>query len=851
MKKSNDPVIMATSGLTKSGQPMTRTSVFNAVRAAAGPDYNTTIPMVDATSVNHYSRVIAANTELLDEFTRVLITKVVALYVQSAESWDSTLRQFHAGPAPRGIGVEVMARNLIPVKNWRDAKDGDHVGELFKDHGDDLIAQVQTIDELKYFAITVWGEELLYNAITTDNGLNAFIEDIFSQLRNSKEVYLYERILKTIWDYVENPEAEKLVSYTNKITDEASAKEFLVEAQATLGEFQFFSKDNNLQGVDMHSKGKTPVLITTPKVKAHIDINALAAMFNLEKENVSKYILLVDSLPEDVQAILTTDKFIQLYDRIDAITEMYHPIMRRTNYFNLLQVLVVNNQFENTRIFKSEDSSSSGEPGEPGEPDEPGEPRREDLDYFRVFSEIDSNKELDDKSKYTSLSLNEYMDEFLYVRRFIDGSDPIHESLTQTSIDYSTEKVQNRRENLRLKSEYTTVSVSMISKHGEVLAIAKEDLPVGIEADISNVFAGFLTDFDLVREDYDGQYSDLIFTPKPNTQEEIEFHFSKNRENPLYPSIDYTIIGRAVSRGRAQAAKLTTDKYTPLSIQRFSQILFETIQMKDAGAGISLKTQEDHDNQGLRLEDALENELNLQTDYTSVAVSVFNNNNELIREDKMDLLVDIEADIMVSFESMLTDLGVSIDNYNGQASELVFTPRVDQLKEIAFSFTIDEENIPVEEEIDYTALNQKIAEAEAIDLTTGEYTPYSVSNFERTLSDSQSMADPVDGGFEGLTQVDIDMQADLLGQEIEYGLNLQTEFTTVAVIVSEGAGLMIGENRHDVPVDVELDVMAFFEPMFTDMGVTVDDYDGEASELVFTPTAEQVEEVLFSFTITV
>lgn len=349
---SKDKKVMATGQVTKSGSPMAYSSVFNAVKAAAGPDYNTTIPMVDASNVNHYSRIIAANDELLDEFTRVLITKVVALYVQSAGSWDSTLRKFHAGPMPKGIGIEVMARNLIPIKKWTDVMGGDVVGELFKDHGDNLVAQIQTIDERMIFSISVWGEELLYNSITSAEGLSAFIEDIFNQLRNSKEVYLYERIKKTIFDFVANPESAKLSVELPEVVDEATAKTFLVEAQATLGEFQFFSNTNNLQGVDMHSKGKNPVLITTPRMKARIDIDALAAMFNLEKENISQYILLVDELPEDVQAILTTDKFIQLYERTDKVTSQFNAVASRTNYFNTLQILVANNQFENARIFK-------------------------------------------------------------------------------------------------------------------------------------------------------------------------------------------------------------------------------------------------------------------------------------------------------------------------------------------------------------------------------------------------------------------------------------------------------------------------------------------------------------------
>lgn len=352
-KKKKDEVVQATAKLTASGEPMERSSLFNAVRAAANIDYNTTIPIVDATSVNHYSRVIAADASLLDEFTRVLITKVITLYVKSASAWDSPYKIFHKGPMPHGIGVEIMARNLIEAKEWGRAAGGDnYVGELFKDHGDDVVAQIQTIDQLIYFPITVWQGELLYNSIVTADGLSAFIEDIFTQLRNSKELYLYERVKKTVDDFVANPEAAKLTYEISEVKDADSARELLVEAQATLGDFQFFSKEHNLQGVDMHSRNRTPVLITTPRIKAHIDINALAAMFNLEKENVSRYILLVDELPEGVQAILTSDEFINLRTRIDKVTEQYHPLAGRTNYFNLLQILVINNQFENTRIFK-------------------------------------------------------------------------------------------------------------------------------------------------------------------------------------------------------------------------------------------------------------------------------------------------------------------------------------------------------------------------------------------------------------------------------------------------------------------------------------------------------------------
>lgn len=347
--------VPATSKITKNGEPVEAHVIYNAILNELE---NGSVPVLDAKNFNYYSRTLFADADLLDKFAHKLIVKIVDVYNESAAAWENKYKVFFRGRVPNNHGAEFYAQNLVPYQKQSDMMEDDPtgVGFLFGDHTDknDYKSFIKVIDEPVTAFVTVWDEIKLASALTTPEGLNDFIQGVFRNLNNSKEVYLSERIKKLIRDYAENPLAPVLTLDKDLSTKEG-IEEFLVEMQVLLDNFNEFSKNYNSMGIDMHSQGAHPVLITTARNKANIKIKQLANMFHKSEEEVTQYIFVVseDTFPEGVTAILTDEEFINIRVRKDSLTFQPHEVYERKNYFNNLHLLAYTNEFRNAVVIKN------------------------------------------------------------------------------------------------------------------------------------------------------------------------------------------------------------------------------------------------------------------------------------------------------------------------------------------------------------------------------------------------------------------------------------------------------------------------------------------------------------------
>ena len=72
----------------------------------------------------------------------------------------------------------------------------------------------------------------------------------------------------------------------------------------------------------------------TPAIKAAIDVDALAMLFNLEKGDVQQRIVTVDEFPiANAQALLTTEDFFVCHDTVYENTNFWNPQTLVNNYY--------------------------------------------------------------------------------------------------------------------------------------------------------------------------------------------------------------------------------------------------------------------------------------------------------------------------------------------------------------------------------------------------------------------------------------------------------------------------------------------------------------------------------------
>lgn len=121
-------------------------------------------------------------------------------------------------------------------------------------------------------------------------------------------------------------------------TDEATAKELLKGIRAVAGRMKFPSQVFNHIPVPVHTDGSRLVLYVLPETMASIDVDALAAVFQLPKADpaeVSYRIVEVPYFPiPDVYAILADEDFIYWRDYMTGMEPpFYNPGNRTTKYY--------------------------------------------------------------------------------------------------------------------------------------------------------------------------------------------------------------------------------------------------------------------------------------------------------------------------------------------------------------------------------------------------------------------------------------------------------------------------------------------------------------------------------------
>ena len=124
-----------------------------------------------------------------------------------------------------------------------------------------------------------------------------------------------------------------IVKTVTNPTDEASAKAFLKQARALYKKLSFPSTEYNAYSKFSGAKGSITtwtepdrvVLIIKADAMAEIDVEALAAAFNLDKANFLGRVIEVDRFENDnIIGVICDESWLQIYDNIFRFDEFYN-----------------------------------------------------------------------------------------------------------------------------------------------------------------------------------------------------------------------------------------------------------------------------------------------------------------------------------------------------------------------------------------------------------------------------------------------------------------------------------------------------------------------------------------------
>lgn len=313
----------------------TNAEIIKAIRHEASSEYQRRIPDEIKSDVSKTLQALNNYTPAWNEFVAALVNKI-GLTIARNNSWSNPLAMYKKGLLDYGDTVEEIQTGLIQGYVFDPRRE---YGEkaLFGKHLPEVQTSYHTINRESIYPLTVQ-RSTLQRAFTSETGLSEFITQLMEAANTSDNWDEYLLTVRLFREYENNGGFFKV--HVDDIGSPDATAEDSRRGLRTLREYAetlpFLSRQFNAARMPVHANPEDMILITSPQFKSGLDVNGLAAMFNVSYAEVpykTHVIPKTDIGIPGVEAILTTKDFFQIYDTYFATDSQPNPAGRYENFF--------------------------------------------------------------------------------------------------------------------------------------------------------------------------------------------------------------------------------------------------------------------------------------------------------------------------------------------------------------------------------------------------------------------------------------------------------------------------------------------------------------------------------------
>lgn len=312
-------------------------TIMNALRSDLPLSYQQRIPEATQGSVKQTAELLfsSGNRAYLNEFVDALVNRIGRVIGQNL-IWSNPLAVFKEGSMTFGSTVEEYQVGLVQAHTYD--PDRDYMERaLFGQELPPVKSIFHTVNRQNYYKITI-NESMLRRAFLEESGLSSFVNDLMAAPTSSDAVDEYKLMTRLI------PQYEELGGYFKvQVPDvaamsstEAQAKTALRKLRTVAANLAFPSNVYNAAGMTTFAKADDLVLITTPEFQSAVDVNALAAAFNVDYAKFATRTVIIPQVDFGIsgaQALLTTRNFFRVYDTLIENTSQPNAVGLYNNYF--------------------------------------------------------------------------------------------------------------------------------------------------------------------------------------------------------------------------------------------------------------------------------------------------------------------------------------------------------------------------------------------------------------------------------------------------------------------------------------------------------------------------------------
>ena len=315
--------------------------ITNLVASMGSTDLHTRIGTATEQNIGNIGTTILNYSVVKNEFLNVLVNKICGQIFMN-KVYTNPLSFFEKEPVPYGSTLESVFTDLIQSKNFNENFGANDVSSLIGVEKPPTKTEYYSKNFAKKYKISV-SDQQLRTAFLNPNGLQNLINQVLTVPTNSRNFDDFQ-LMKGLLANASTKEVTLATTYKTA-SDDVKAKMLTKQTRAIVDRFGMMSKIFNIQGIYTFTNSQNIVIITTPEVSANLDVELLATAFNMEKAEMGRRIVKIDSFQKynattkayeadaNVELMVIDEDYIQFRRTLQVSESFRNPDKLTTNVF--------------------------------------------------------------------------------------------------------------------------------------------------------------------------------------------------------------------------------------------------------------------------------------------------------------------------------------------------------------------------------------------------------------------------------------------------------------------------------------------------------------------------------------
>ena len=308
--------------------------VINWTRKVSNSDFAVRVPEATKANMEQVADLIMRDGRTRNEFISTMVNKI-GLSRAASTTFSNPLKRYKREEMSYGDTFEETFIGLVQAHVYDSDRDSmERV--LFGRETPETQTAFHRITREEYYTITI-DSRMIKRAFTSDYGISDMIDKIMQSPATSDEWDEFLQMSRLFREFYDR-DGYFIRNTPNVLADTtgAAAKALIKQIRADAQTLRFVSRHYNAAGMPVAAQPEDMTLFVTPEVNAAIDVDALAAAFNIDRTDLPSRIEVIPAEQVNIpgfQAILTTDSWFVVMDTLYETTQQDNAAALITKYF--------------------------------------------------------------------------------------------------------------------------------------------------------------------------------------------------------------------------------------------------------------------------------------------------------------------------------------------------------------------------------------------------------------------------------------------------------------------------------------------------------------------------------------